>query len=68
MMPHTVPKRPMNGAESVQKLIALAADAAKHTPFLEDHGPRNEGKEKKKRKNPARDHPGLLKNVSNIGR
>src|SRR5207244_12554406 len=24
------------GAENVQKLIALATDAAKHTPFLED--------------------------------
>jgi hypothetical protein len=51
----------------VQKLIALTADAAKHTPFLEDHGPRNEGKEKKNRKNYARDQSCLLKNVSKIG-
>jgi hypothetical protein len=47
---------------------ALAANAAEHPPFLKNHGPGNEGKKKKDRKNDAGDQSGLLENSHNVGR
>src|SRR6266850_8084613 len=35
---------PPRGAKNAQELVALAADAAKQAKFLENHGPRDEGK------------------------
>jgi hypothetical protein len=55
------------GAENAQKLVTLAADAAEHSQLLQNHGPGNDGKEKKKQKNAASDQAGLRKNVSEIG-
>src|SRR5205807_211983 len=59
---------PVGRAENVQELGALTADAAEHAPFLKNHGPGNEGEEKKDRKNAAGDPSGLHENFRNIGR
>jgi hypothetical protein len=48
-------------------MSALPADAAEHSPFLKNHGPRNEGEEKKDRKNDAGDQSGLLEDAHNVG-
>src|SRR5437667_338312 len=42
-------------------------DAAEHPQLLQDHGPGNDGKEKQKQENDARNQAGLLENVKEIG-
>jgi hypothetical protein len=54
------------GAENAEKLVALAADASEHPQLLQNHGPGNDGKEKKQEKNAAGDQAGLRKNISEI--
>jgi len=55
------------GAEDAEKLIALAANTAEHAELLKNHGPGDDGKQQKQKKNAARDETGLRKDVNDIG-
>ena len=55
------------GAEDAQEFVTLPPDAAEHPQLLQDHGPGNDGKEKQKQENDARNQAGLLENVKEIG-
>jgi hypothetical protein len=55
------------GSKNAQELVALAPDAAEHPQFLQDHGPGDDGKEKKKQKNAAGNPASLGEDISNIG-
>jgi len=52
------------GSKDAQELIALAANASEHADLLEDHGPGDDGEEKKKGEHAARDHAGVGENAS----
>jgi hypothetical protein len=54
------------GAENSEELVALAADASEEAEFLENHGPRDDGKHKEQQQNSAGDQAGLRKDISNI--
>ena len=53
-------------AKNSQKLITLPVNAAEEAEFLENHAPRNHGKEQQKAQNAASDPGGLLQNLSEI--
>ena len=55
------------GAENAKKLVALPANAAEDSQFLENHRPGNNGKHQEKRQNSARDPARLLENLEEIG-
>lgn len=55
------------GAENAQELIALAPDAAEHTPFLQNDGPGNDGKEEQQTENAASNQAGLREDISDVG-
>ena len=55
-----------NGAEDAKELIALATNAAKKAELLQDHGPGNDGKEKKQGQDAARHPPRILQNAAEI--
>ena len=54
------------GAKDFEELIALATDTSEEAHFLEDEGPRDQGKEKKNAQNGASDPAGLRKNVKDV--
>ena len=54
------------GAENFEELVALPADTAEETEFLEDKRPGDQGKEEQDRENNARDPARLRKNVKDI--
>ncbi len=56
----------LGGTEDLEELVALAADAAEETEFLEDKGPRDERKEQENGEDNARDPTRLRQNVKNI--
>jgi hypothetical protein len=56
----------LGGAENFEKLVGLATDAAEEAELLEDHGPGDQGKEKKKEKDGAGDPAGLRENVKDV--
>src|SRR5215467_5258453 len=56
------------GAKNSKKLIALPADAPEHSQLLKNHGPGDDGEEKKKSQDAARDPSRLRKNTGEISR
>ena len=54
------------GTENFEELIALAADAAEESHFLEDERPGNERKEEENHEDAARDPARLRKNVKDV--
>ena len=54
------------GAKDAKELIALTAYAAKEAELLENHGPRNDRKQKKKGQNAARHQTRVLKNAAQV--
>ena len=54
------------GAEDFQELIALAPDASEEAHFLENEGPRDQGKEKENAQNGASNPAGLRKNFKDV--
>ena len=55
-----------SGAEDAEELIALAAHASEHAEFLEDHGPGDDGEEKKQREHAARDQAGVGEDAAEV--
>ena len=53
-------------AKDPQEIIALATDAAEESDLLKNHGPGNDGKQKKNREDDARNPTGVLQNVSEV--
>ena len=47
------------GSKNTQELVTLATDAPEHPHFLQNHGPGNDGKEKQKQEDAARDPASL---------
>jgi len=58
---------PARGSKNAQKFVTFAPDAAEHPHFLQNHGPGDGRKEKKKKQNAAGDPAGLGEDISNIG-
>ena len=56
----------LGGAKDFEELVALAADASEEAGFLEDEGPRDEGRKKKKEENAASDPAGLRENIEDV--
>ena len=54
------------GAEDLEELIALPANAAEKTELLEDKSPGDQGDEEKDGQYGARDQTGLRKNLEDI--
>jgi hypothetical protein len=54
-------------SENAQELVALPPDASEEAELLENHGPGNNGEQKKKQKNAAGDPASLREDVSDIG-
>jgi len=54
------------GAENFEELVALAADASEESRLLEDEGPGNQGRKKKKAENAASDPAGLRENIEDV--
>ena len=57
---------PLGGAKDFEELVALAADASEEAGFLENEGPRDEGRKKKKAENAASDPAGLRENIEDV--
>ena len=57
-----------SGAENAKELIALPADAAKHSQLLKNHGPGDNGEEQEDAENNARDQSRLGENAGDISR
>jgi len=53
-------------AENAEKLVALAANAAKESDFLEDHTPRNNRKKEQKQENAAGHPAGLREKTAEV--
>jgi hypothetical protein len=54
------------GAKDFEKLVALPADAPEKARFLENEGPGNQRRKKKKAENEARDPACLRENIEDV--
>ena len=54
------------GAEDAEELIALTPNTSEHAEFLEDHGPGDDGEEKKQREHTARDQAGVGEDAAEV--
>ena len=54
------------GAEDAEKLVALTANASEHAELLKNHGPGNNGKEKKQSQNTTRNPSCVAQDASEI--